>query len=480
MRVVALGDCSLVCIDRSKKINNLTEFNRSEQRGKKVFMTKGSILGTVLVSAVLAACGAGDSMSDINQSKPTDNAPATSAPTEDREELIRATGLWELTKRDLAPEDTHSVPTKTAAGISVASVSRIGAEGIDDCGALQGQETATLTVRRFVGDSFEVGTAMNLVDVFSPEVSIADVTGDGSPEILVTSWCYAGNVRAFGFDAARGDWTEMPPTGASSFENGILKSISKDCQPYCAEGGYETQKVEWTGSAFKTTDLIDANGNIVNLSVTETCAKFRPRKALPLSVCDRGPLAEKFITLARRTIGDFGEATISTASDRITPAVAKWIKEYKYRHQLEITAVVDQTLFETLGNYWGSDTSEGYEELFDSYCEASNSSYECSSYKYLFPTDQCPDYRPAYEQVLPLKKCDFGPWVGMAKDALFDFDGIASEEGWPSALFDTEFKDRIKAYQQARGLEVDGLIGTNTWNALVGVEGERPGGIIPH
>jgi hypothetical protein len=74
MRVVTFCGCGcgLVCIDRSKKTNNLTEFDRSERRGQKVFMTKSSLLGTVLVSVVLTACGAGASTSEINQSKTTD------------------------------------------------------------------------------------------------------------------------------------------------------------------------------------------------------------------------------------------------------------------------------------------------------------------------------------------------------------------------------------------------------------------------
>ena len=75
--------------------------------------------------------------------------------------------------------------------------------------------------------------------------------------------------------------------------------------------------------------------------------------------------------------------------------------------------------------------------------------------------------------------------------ALQDFDGKKFNDEFGVGLFDEELETRIKNFQQQRKLEVDGLVGANTWRALLGNadydSGDTnndglygPGDIIPH
>jgi peptidoglycan hydrolase-like protein with peptidoglycan-binding domain len=79
----------------------------------------------------------------------------------------------------------------------------------------------------------------------------------------------------------------------------------------------------------------------------------------------------------------------------------------------------------------------------------------------------------------------------MVSAALKDFDGKEFKDDLGIGLFDEELEKRVKDFQTKRKLEVDGLVGINTWRALLGSAGiydgdsnndgvYGPGDIIPH
>jgi hypothetical protein len=79
----------------------------------------------------------------------------------------------------------------------------------------------------------------------------------------------------------------------------------------------------------------------------------------------------------------------------------------------------------------------------------------------------------------------------MIAGALKEFDGKELRDEFGVGLFDEELQARIKTFQKQRKLEVDGLVGANTWRALFGnvqnsyddMNGDGmygPGDIIPH
>jgi peptidoglycan hydrolase-like protein with peptidoglycan-binding domain len=286
------------------------------------------------------------------------------------------------------------------------------------------------------------------------------------------------------------EWVQMPPTGATSFEEGELRYSMLDCLPSCGSTGTDRYNIAWNGSSFEKVSPILEDGTPVDLEVTSVCADYQVRKRLPLDVCDKGPLARKFITLARSHIGDYGDlAAITKSDDKITPEVARWIKTYRFRNSLEISSRVDGEVFARLGEVWNPDENDSKRlELFDSYCAEEGSDYSCSRRAFLFPTDECSSFRPAWEQELPLRLCDYGVWVGMLRDALSEYDGVPSVEGWAAAVFDRDLEERVRRFQLDLGLAVDGLAGSNTWETLFGLGVEDingdglygPGDIIPH
>jgi peptidoglycan hydrolase-like protein with peptidoglycan-binding domain len=127
--------------------------------------------------------------------------------------------------------------------------------------------------------------------------------------------------------------------------------------------------------------------------------------------------------------------------------------------------------------------------LFYRYC-TSGDPYTCESYSLLWPTISCPEYFQAAQE-FPVRRCETGAWVNMIAFALKEFDGKEFKNESGVGLFDEELEARIKTFQTQRKLEVDGLVGANTWRALFGnvqnsyedLNGDGlygPGDIIPH
>jgi hypothetical protein len=436
--------------------------------------------GASILAIGVSACGPSSGTQGDTAETPTDSS-TTALSTKDvaDDDLIRATGVWEIQKRNL-PE-SYVFADAAAVGDEILVASGTTLRNVECDPSIrpfpEGTVTASVEVGKYSNDTFEPVATLDLIDQNLSAVYIADVTGDGMAEILVDVFCtgsnYATNtIRAFERGATSSDWAEMPSTGAFTYENGMLTTFNKDCRPYCAAGGLELFRISWNGAAFVKEALIAEDGTVVDLSVTETCPKFRQKKRLPLDICDRGPLAEKFVILARSMVGDYGpETSLAGALDRITPEVAKWIKTYRYRHGLPINTVLDGELFAKVGEYWPptEDSDSGTDPyLFDSFCTNYLNAYECDSYGYLFPTEECANYRPPSDQKLPLKKCDYGLWVARLMTALDEIDGNSSEANTESALYDSALEERVRVLQTARGLEADGLAGSNTWRELFG------------
>ena len=83
------------------------------------------------------------------------------------------------------------------------------------------------------------------------------------------------------------------------------------------------------------------------------------------------------------------------------------------------------------------------------------------------PTNPCPDYE--FNNTYPLRLCDSGPAVRVAQQALQASEPQLADDGFFGPLTDAA----VRRYQQANGLEVDGLVGPETWAALTG--GSAPG-----
>ena len=80
---------------------------------------------------------------------------------------------------------------------------------------------------------------------------------------------------------------------------------------------------------------------------------------------------------------------------------------------------------------------------------------------------QCDDYE--FNNQYPLRRCDSGPAVRIVQQQLQGIDPNLSDDGFFGPLTNRA----VRRFQRANGLEVDGLVGRNTWRALT--EGEISG-----
>jgi hypothetical protein len=141
-----------------------------------------------------------------------------------------------------------------------------------------------------------------------------------------------------------------------------------------------------------------------------------------------------------------------------------------------MTKEVDGEMFAQLGLYWNPEGPD-QEQLFDSYCvRRSEYGYGCAGYAYLMPSELCPRYRSGWSAEWPLQLCDFDGWVGQMLSALSLFDGDRSWLDRDVALFDAGVEQRVREFQRAFGLEVDGYVGPDTWRALAALDGSSLAG----
>lgn len=76
------------------------------------------------------------------------------------------------------------------------------------------------------------------------------------------------------------------------------------------------------------------------------------------------------------------------------------------------------------------------------------------------PSNPCPDYE--FNNAYPLRLCDSGPAVRVAQQGLQATDPELEDDGFFGPMTDAA----VRRFQQANGLEVDGLVGPDTWQAL--------------
>lgn len=426
----------------------------------------------LVISMVLAACGGGGSSSGSSDEK-----------------MVRAIGLWELAKKSLK-SDSHSEPFVVGEEIFVASLSNNPPPDGLDCATVKDFVSGSVTVRQLNGETFDEVASLELRDTFANEIMAGDVTKDGNSEIILSAGCFGG-MQLVGYTMFDGKWLPLDFGGASLYDNGMIFGVNEDCTPSCADTGYEYTLFEWNGVSFVEGSLVTREGKPVNLTVTGTCSTYRQADKLPLKMCDKGPLVEKFMVLAKN-IGGYGDGALSDGWDQLTPDVMKWVMTYRYRKSLEIIPEVDGEMFESLDTTFYPEDDSYEARLFDSYCVES-SWPECLRREYLVPTDECPETRDPNEQEFPLRVCDFGEWVNMLEGVLGGFDGKKATPEPPHLhLFDAALIERIKAYQKARKLPVTGVVDVATWKSLFGpasadtsydLNGDGvygPGDIIPH
>ena len=426
----------------------------------------------LVVSVILAACGGGGSSSGSAD-----------------DDMVRAIGLWEIAKKSLS-SDSHSEPFVVGGEIFVASLSNnLPPDGLD-CTTVKDFVSGSITIRQLNGEQFDEVASLELRDTFANEVMSGDVTKDGNSEIILSAGCYGG-MQLVGYTMLDGKWLPLDFGRAAMYKNGMIFGVNEDCKPSCANTGYEYTLFEWNGVSFVEGGLVTSEGMPVNLAVTGTCSNYRQADTLPLKMCDKGPLVEKFMVMARN-IGDYGGVTVSNGGNQLTPDVMKWVMTYRYRKGLEIIPEVNGELFESLDTTFYPEDGSYEARLFDSYCVES-SWPECLRREYLVPTDECPETRAAYEQEFPLRLCDYGEWVIMLESVLEGFDGkTATTEPPELHMFDAALVERVKAYQAARNLSITGEVDVPTWTSLFGPASAEssddinedgvygPGDIIPH
>lgn len=76
------------------------------------------------------------------------------------------------------------------------------------------------------------------------------------------------------------------------------------------------------------------------------------------------------------------------------------------------------------------------------------------------PGTPCPDYE--FNNAYPLRLCDSGPAVRVAQQGLLATDSELQDDGFFGPLTDAA----VRRFQAANGLEVDGLVGPDTWRVL--------------
>lgn len=410
-------------------------------------------------------------------------AACASGSSSSEKELLFATGVWDGFSKSLPVGNVSSSPFVADGKIFAATHQSSGIPENSDCLMLENFKSGTLTIYEYRDENFLPLQTVDLIDAFIDEIFIADIKSDQTPDIILNGGC-SKRQGVFAYELLNNNWTKIDALKASTFMNGVLVSIDQDCIPSCADSGVWFTKVAWTGSAFKEAGLVTRTGQPVDLSVTGTCPQFQLANSLPLKMCDEGPLVSQFIALVRNI-----NPELATNGNRFTIELAKWTKEYSYSHSLNISSDATEEMFELLGMYWNPELSSSDERIFSGYCSSGNP-YNCDTYSYLFPTNSCPKYdNGVYE--FPLRRCQFGAWVFMVAAALKDFDGKESKDELGIGLFDEDLEKRVREFQKNRKLEVDGLVGINTWRALLGTAGiddgdsnydgvYGPGDIVPH
>lgn len=402
--------------------------------------------------------------------------------------LTYATGVWTQLKESFGQSSSNNGPFVSDGEIYGVSFTPSSFPENFDCLLAENFMSGVLKIYKYSDETFSEAQSIDLLDTYVEDIQVGDIKNDATQEIVLNARCYKGqSVKAF--ELQEGIWSPIPELSASVFQNGILMNVSPDCTPSCAEGGVEYTKVSWNGSTFVAGETVTSQGKPVNLDVSITCPKFRPAKSLPIKPCDEGTLVRQLIALAQN-VGDYSDGEVSSLYDRYTPALAKWILTYQYRHEVPLSTSIGNEMYSLLGTHWYPDVNDrDKSSLFYSYC-TSGDPYSCESYSFLWPTISCPEYFSAAQE-FPVRRCETGAWVYMIAAALKEFDGKELRDEFGVGLFDEELEGRIKTFQKQRKLEVDGLVGANTWRALFGnvqnsyddMNGDGmygPGDIIPH
>jgi peptidoglycan hydrolase-like protein with peptidoglycan-binding domain len=431
---------------------------------KKVF----SILGICAISVASTSCSGSQTSID--------------------KELTFATGVWAQFEKSLGDGTNKHGPFINGDEIFATSFAASDYPENFDCLMVENFLSGSLKIYKYSEESFLEVQSIDLFDTYVEDIGVGDLKDDSTQEIVLSSRCYkGGTVKAF--ELLDGQWTAVPNLSASTFQNGILMNVQPDCTPSCADGGVGYTRVSWNGSAFIESGTVTSDGKPINLQVSLTCPSFRLVTSLPLEPCDEGKLVEQLIALAKNISTEYGGAEISSLTNRYTPALAQWLMIYQYRHGSEPSTTIRSDMYSTLGNSWSPDELSPEDTLFFKYCSI-GTPYNCESYSYLWPTESCSEYRtPSYE--FPVRRCETGAWVYMISNALADFDGKEFKDELGIGLFDEELEERVKNFQKARKIEVDGLVGANTWRALFGKATYDwddqnndglygPGDIIPH
>ena len=427
----------------------------------------------------------------------------SSASVDAQEEAeVRAIGMWELEKATL-PADSVAGPLIEANGdffgVALTSVVRRSGDDMNRCVEESGVETATLAFMKLGSGGFtpyqEFALVDEWVDIDDEPLLSLDVTEDGVDDVVVMSNCLAQPA----FSALRlldGGWTRLELPGVTSVVNGTLIGYQEDCLPSCVDSGVVWTLYRWNGQEVIPTGFVTSEGQPVSTKVEMGCTEFAIATSLPLKQCSEGPLVRKFLALARSSIGDYGpDASVSHAVNTFDERVATWVLTYRYRHGLPMTKEIDGKLFAALGGYWNPETPTE-RELFNRFCEGGSPlrcEYGERQIGYLFPSEECLTYR-ASSGAWPIQRCDYEGWVGVLAAALESFDGKEFEFSDGALLFDARLEERVRDFQRAVGLEVDGYVGRNTWRALYELPGSPlrmgqdldgdgmfgPGDIIPH
>lgn len=403
-------------------------------------------------------------------------------------DLTFATGVWAQFEKSFSDGAHRHGPFINGNEIFAASFVASDYPENFDCLMVENFLSGSLKIYQYSDESFSEIQSIDLFDTYVEDIEIGDIKEDKSQEIVLNAMCYKGrSVKAF--ELLAGKWTAVPNLSASAFQNGVLMNVQPDCTPSCADGGVGYTRVTWNGSAFVESGTITSDGKPIDLRVSLTCPAFRQVTTLPLEPCDEGKLVEQLIALAKNISTEYDGADISSLTNRYTPALAQWLMTYQYRHGSEPSTTIRSDMYSTLGSLWSPKDLSPEDSLFFKFCSTGDP-YYCESYSYLWPTESCPEYRSAsYE--FPVKRCETGAWVYMISNALRDFDGKDFKDEIGIGLFDEELEARVKNFQKARKLEVDGLVGSATWKALFGKATDDwddqnddglygPGDIIPH
>jgi Putative peptidoglycan binding domain len=402
------------------------------------------------------------------------------------DKLTFATGVWEGFTQDITIDSNKVKPFVTDDRIFAATYSSNDFPENTDCTQSENFVAGKLTIYEYSKETFREMQSIEMVDKFVNSLATGDIKNDTTIEIMLMSSCMRA-LSVSAFELTNSSWVPVPDVNASTYSNGMLMSIGIDCTPSCADGGVSYTKIEWNGSQFVEAGFVTSEGKPVNLEVNGTCPSYKTAVALPLAMCDQGPLVQQFVALVKN-IDTFDES-LSSLGDRFTPELAKWAVEYRYLHGLSVAPIADEEFFEHLGGFWYPEQLTENWNLFPEYCSRGGE-YNCESYSFLFPTNECPSYRNAVYE-FPVKRCDFGGWVFMIFNGLKDFDGKDAVDELGIGLFNKDIEERIRQFQKQNKLQVDGLVGPNTWKAMFGTANSEtgdingdglygPGDIIPH